>query len=42
MKYSTADILLYFPGNMKAAKNTAMPFPTRTCGRDLMEKQQVP
>jgi hypothetical protein len=38
MKYSTADILLDFLGNMKATKNTVMPFPTRTCGRDFMGK----
>jgi len=39
MKYSTVDILLYFLGNIKTAKNTVMPFPTRTCVRDLMGKR---
>jgi len=38
MKDSTVDILLYFLGNIKAAKNTVIPFPTRTCIHDLLGK----
>jgi len=41
-KYSTVDILLHILGNRKAAKNNVIPFPTRTCGRDLMGKHQIP